>query len=96
MCQRLKPPKDILFDIARVEDLVRSRFDVGCDEIILVSQDQVFKPGFPMFETNIVFFKNEARYKIKIFSRISQVQNSDLPLRWLLPALEDNGELDCC
>jgi hypothetical protein len=49
-----------------------------------------------MFETNIVFFKNEARYKIKIFSRISQVQNSDLPLRWLLPALEDNGELDCC
>ena len=96
MFQRLKPPRDILFEIARVEDLVRSRFKVGCDEIVLVSQDQVFKPGFPMFETNIVFFKNEARYKIKIFARISQVQNSDLPLGWLLPALEDNGELDCC
>ena len=96
MFQRLKPPKDILFDIARVEDLVRSRFEVGYDEIILVSEDQGFKPGFPQFETNIVFFKNQVRYRLKIFSRVSEIDKSDLPLKWLLPALEDNGELDCC
>ena len=59
MFQRLKPPKDILFEIARVEIWFVRVLRLGVDEIVLVSQDQVFKPGFPMFETNIVFFKNE-------------------------------------
>ena len=43
-----------------------------------------------------MFWKQETRYRLKIFSPIAEVKNDDLPLTWLLPSLEDTGELDCC
>ncbi len=96
MFRRLGPAENTLSDISRVEGLVRARFDVGGDEIILVSQDPGTKPGFPAQETNIVFFKDQVRYRLKIFSPVARVAEKDLPLKWLLPALEDNGENECC
>ena len=96
MFRRLGPGKDTLDDISRVEVLVRERFRVPPSEIILVSQDPGTKPGFPPQETNVIFWKNEKRYRLKIFSPVSNVMNADLPIGWLLPALEDNGEGGCC
>jgi hypothetical protein len=96
MFRRLGPEKNILQDINRVEGLIRDRFGVPDSEIILVSEDPGFKPGFPAIETNAVFWKQETRYRLKIFSPIADVKNDDLPLTWLLPSLEDTGELDCC
>lgn len=96
MFRRLGPEKDTLQDISRVEGLVRDRFRVGGGEIILVSQDPGTKPGFPRHETNVIFWKNETRYRLKIFSPVSQVGGADLPVTWLLPSLEDTGDADCC
>jgi len=96
MFRRLGPGKDTLADISRVEALVRERFRIPEAEIILVSQDPGMKPGFPPLETNIIFWKNENRYRLKIFSPVSNVMNNDLPVGWLLPALEDTGEGGCC
>ena len=96
MFRRLGPVQDTLDDLSRVEALVRDRFDIGDASIVLVSQDAGVKPGFPPLETNVVFWKGETRYKLKIFSPVAEVRDADLPVRWLLPALEDTGEGECC
>jgi len=96
MFRRLGPEKNTLQDISRVEGLVRERFQVGSSEIILVSQDPGTKPGFPPHETNVIFWKNEQRYRLKVFLPVSNIGGPDLPVDWLLPALADNGDADCC
>lgn len=96
MFARLAPKRDTLGDIVRVECLVRDRFRIPETELILVSQDPGRKPGFPAQETNVVFWKNAKRYRLKIFAPVSRVRDADLPVGWLLPSLEDNGDSDCC
>jgi hypothetical protein len=96
MFRRFGPESDILDDISRVEALVRERFRVDGADIILVSQDPGIKPGFPPLETNVIFWKNDTRYRLKIFSPVSDVMGTDLPVGWLLPSLEDTGEAGCC
>ena len=96
MFRRLGPAQDTLDDISRVEDLVRARFSVTDADIVLVSQDRGFKPGFPPLETNVIFWKDDIRYRLKIFSPIAEVTETDLPVAWLLPALVDTGEGECC
>jgi hypothetical protein len=96
MFRRLGPGKGTLEDISRVERLVRERFRIGDSDIILVSQDSGTKPGFPPLETNVIFWKDEKRYRLKIFAPVADVKDADLPVAWLLPALEDIGEAGCC
>ncbi|PPR10680.1 MAG: hypothetical protein CFH41_01670 [Alphaproteobacteria bacterium MarineAlpha11_Bin1] len=96
MFRRLGPEENIIKDIARVERMIRDRFGIPHSAIILVSEDLGFKPGFPRKETNAVFWKHDTRYRLKVFSPIAEVIADDLPMTWLLPSLEDTGELDCC
>ncbi len=96
MFRRLGIEQGTLDDLCRVEALVRDRFEVRDSDLILVSQDPGARPGFPPLETNVVFWKNETRYKLKVFAPVADVNASNIPLRWLLPALEDTGENECC
>ena len=96
MFRRLAAQHDTLADLHRVESLVRDRFAVSDDELILVSQDPGLRPGFPPEETNVVFWKDAKRYRLKVFAPVAAVKPADLPVRWLLPALEDTGEGECC
>lgn len=96
MFRRLGPIKDTLADISRVEVLVRQRFKVPETDIVLVSQDPGTKPGFPPLETNVIFFRDETRYRLKVFAPVAEVSGTDLPIGWLLPSLEDTGEGECC
>jgi hypothetical protein len=96
MFRRLGPEKDTLADISRIEALVRDRFRVPGGEIVLVSQDPGLKPGFPPVETNVVFWKAGTRYRLKVFAPVAEVGDKDIPVAWLLPALEDTGEGECC
>lgn len=96
MFRRLETRRDTLEDIARIEYLVRERFGIPASEIVLVSEDRGMKPGFPPRETNVVFWKTGKRYRLKIFSPVSAVMGADLPIGWLLPALEDTGDAECC
>ena len=96
MFTRFGPAYDILADISRVEWLVRRRFGIDESDLVLVSQDRATKPGYPPLETNVAFWKSEKRYRLKIFSPVADVTDADLPVGWLLPALEDNGDAGCC
>lgn len=96
MFRRFRPSNNVLEDIFRVENLVRERFRVEDTEIILVSEDPGAKPGFPPLETNVIFWKFKKRYRLKVFSPVSNVTGTDIPIIWLLPSLEDNGDEGCC
>ena len=96
MFRRFAPGENILEHICRVENLVRQRFQVGNSELILVSEDPGVKPGYPPLETNVIFWKEDKRYRLKIFAPISDVKDQDLPIGWLLPSMEDTGEDGCC
>ncbi len=96
MFRRLQAQKGTLDDIARIEGLIRDRFGIAPADLVLVSQDRGTKPGFPPLETNVIFWKGEKRYRLKIFSPAAQVTERDLPVDWLLPVLEDTGEAGCC
>ena len=96
MFRRFRPGNDILEDISRVEVLVRERFRIESTEIVLVSEDPGTKPGYPPQETNMIFWKHNTRYRLKIFAPVSKVRAADLPIGWLLPSMEDNGDADCC
>lgn len=96
MFRRFGPADNTLEDISRVESLVRGQYQIDESDLILVSQDPGIKPGFPPIETNVIFFKNETRYRLKIFSPVAQVTRTDLPIGWLLPSLEDTGDGECC
>ena len=96
MFRRFAPGEHILENISRVENLVRERFRIADSELILVSEDPGLKPGYPPLETNVIFWKEEKRYRLKIFAPISDVMDKDLPIGWLLPSLEDTGEDGCC
>ena len=96
MFRRFGSSNNILEDISRVEGLVRERFRIEDSEIILVSEDPGPKPGFPPLETNVIFWKNEQRHRLKIFTPVAHVMDRDLPVGWLLPSLEDTGDGDCC
>lgn len=94
--RRFRPSNNILEDISRVEGLIRERFRIEDTEVILVSEDPGAKPGFPPLETNVIFWKNDKRYRLKVFSPVSNVMGADIPISWLLPSLEDSGDGDCC
>lgn len=96
MFRRFEPEKRTLGDISRIEVLVRERFKVASGEIVLVTQDPGNRPGFPLHETNVIFWKQGKRYRLKVFDPVANVADADLPIGWLLPSLEDNGEADCC
>ena len=96
MFRRLGPQKGTLDDITRIEGLVRDRFRISLTDIVLVSQDRGTKSGFPPLEINVIFWKGEKPYRLKIFAPAAQVTERDLPVDWLLPVLEDTGEADCC
>jgi hypothetical protein len=96
MFRRLGPEKGTLEDITRVEHLIRDRFGIPDSEIIMVSEDPGLKPGFPPRETNAIFWKQDKRYRLKIFAPVGTVGDADLPVAWLLPSLEDTGDDECC
>lgn len=85
-----------LSDLSRIEEAVRQQFDIDGSELVLVSENEGLRPGFPRLETNIVFWRNDERYRLRIFSAVADVNESDFPVAWLLPTLRDNGDADCC
>jgi len=93
---RFGPSRATTVDLVRVEGLIRDRLAVLADDLVLVSEDRGAKPGYPDYETNVVFWKGSIRYRIKIFKGLTEVDATDLPVRWLLSFYEDNGDNDCC
>lgn len=94
---RVKPVQAALADLDRIESLVRDRFALGEDQIVLISQEQLRQPGVPPVATTILFWDDAGqRHRLRLFAPCAEVRADDLPPPWLRLALRDDGVADCC
>lgn len=97
MLTRLKVQPPGAADLARVEALVRARYGVDADDIVLVREEPGRAPGLPPQVTTILFWQGrEIRHRLRVFKPVARVEAADLPEGWLRGALVDEGEGDCC
>ena len=88
--------RDQLPALQAVEALLRARFALEPADIVLVRQERPTQPGFPQVETAATFWRGDQRYRLRLFKPAAEVGAEDLPPRWLLPSLIDDGLGDCC
>ncbi|MFV0298814.1 MAG: hypothetical protein ACK5JT_22155, partial [Hyphomicrobiaceae bacterium] len=84
--------------IARLRAWTRARFDLGTDQAVVITENEVILPGCPPIETIVAFWDEgnaETRYHFKVFKPAVDVTEADLPPKWLKPGLIDIG-LDGC
>lgn len=83
--------------LERIEAAVRAHFALDAARIVLVNEEAGRLPGGPDRITTILFWTApERRHKVRIFKPADQVVAADLPAAWLVNALMDDGEEDCC
>ena len=87
---------DHLAATKRVTGWVRTRFALPDETVVLVSEVSCQLEGCPPIETVIAFWTDEdTRYRYKIFKPVADVTEEDLPPKWYLPALYDDGTIWC-
>lgn len=96
MFQRLCVRPENLAHLDRIEGLVRTRFAVPTNELVLVTEDPGLVPGHPPLLTTVRFWIAGERFRLRFFKSAAEVDMTDLPVAWLLRALVDDGEPDCC
>lgn len=83
-------------DAVRVQGLLRNLFDLPDHAAIVVSELQCAVPGCPPVETVALFWDAAGLgYRWRVFKPLAGVCAEDLPPKWYLPALLDDGGGDC-
>ena len=89
--------RDALDALAQVRAWTRARFGLGQDATLFATEIRCAQPGCPPLETVVVFWRGDAtRYRFKVFKPACEVNEDDIPVTWLLPALVDDGRGDDC
>jgi hypothetical protein len=85
-----------LASVERLKAWTRSRFTLGEDEVILVSEIAPSLPGCPPLETVVAFWTADGtRHHFKVFKRVEEVIENDLPPAWLKAALAASDAIAC-
>ncbi|HWL59010.1 MAG TPA: hypothetical protein VNQ78_20355 [Paracoccus sp. (in: a-proteobacteria)] len=96
MALKMRRPGAGAIAAAQVEAMVRERFALAETVVMVVAELSCQTPGCPPVETAIAFWDEAGQpYRIRIFKPVAEVTEDDLPPRWLLPGLIDEGE-GCC
>lgn len=83
-------------EAARVAALARERFGLGDGAAVVASELRCRVPGCPPVETAVLIWDEAGvRHRLKVFKPLAEVVEGDLPPRWYLPALVDEGEGGC-
>lgn len=88
-----------LQSLARVKAWTRTRFALAGDDVVMVTELACALPGCPPLETVVAFWCNgNTRHHFKIFKRVNEVTEDDLPFAWMKPALTVDAGYDayCC
>lgn len=92
-----KPPVADVSALERVEALVRRRYGLPDDALVLVTEEEGPGGGAPPRMTTILFWTaRDERHRLRLFRPAAELGEDDLPPRWLRGALRDAGESDCC
>ncbi len=83
--------------LERVEGWVRARFGLPDAALVLVREEAPAVPGALGPATTVLFWDaGGGRYRLRLFKPVAEVDEADLPARWLLGALKDEGDEECC
>jgi hypothetical protein len=85
--------------LAHIESMVRKRFSLGHEIIVLIGEERPTEPGFPESMTRVRFWKSPIEhYSYGIFKPAAGVSETDLPPVWWMEAMRDHGEglCSCC
>jgi hypothetical protein len=81
---------------ARVKRWVRSRFTLGAESTVLVTELESGQPGFPPLTTVVAFWSAERKhYHFRVFKPLEQVVEDDIPPTWYREALAVTAGVDC-
>lgn len=83
----------------RVQAWTRARFGLAPDAVISVAQLACGVPGCPPVETVVMFWTADGEhYHFKLFKRLEEVVEDDLPPAWYRDALRvvPGVECSCC
>jgi hypothetical protein len=81
---------------SRIKAWTRTRFSLGADTTILVTEIESVQPGFPTLSTVVAFWTAEGKhYHWRIFKPIHEVAQDDLPPAWYREALEVTAGVQC-
>jgi hypothetical protein len=80
---------------SRLKRWTRSRFALGGDLAILVSELRSAEPGFPPLSTLVAFWIAERHYHFRVFKPLLEVTQDDLPPAWYKDALAVQDGLNC-
>jgi hypothetical protein len=92
-----RPPAH-LEAVERLKDRTRERFSLQEDDTVVVSEVSRMLPGWPAHETLVVFHAANARHHFRVFKRVEEVAEDDIPPAWLKDSLtgEDGIQCACC
>jgi hypothetical protein len=85
--------------LERVTAWTRERFGLARDAVISVAELACALPGCPPVETAVMFWTADGgHYHFKVFKRLEEVVEGDLPPAWYRGALAvaQGVECDCC
>ena len=86
-----------LLALDRVKESTRARFRLPEDAAIMVSEIACAVPGCPPLETVVVFWATgETRHHFKIFKRVKEIIDDDLPFAWMQKSLATSSDDDGC
>jgi nitrate reductase delta subunit len=83
----------------RVRTWTRARFKLPEDAAVLVAEIACRLPGCPPLETVVAFWTDtDRRHQFKIFKRVEEVVESDLPPAFMKDALmvDEEAAFECC
>ena len=96
----LKSPSarsEALVAIRRVKAFTRERFSLDEEVAVMVSEIACGLPGCPPLETVVAFWTApDRRHQFKVFKRVADVLEDDLPPYWMKDAIVSDGDTSCC
>ncbi len=96
---KLRRPRGQPDAARRLKQWTRERFKLAEDELIIVREGATTIPGYPPRETVVVFWTTDGRrHEFKLFKRVADIGEDDLPPAWLKDALAacDGFGCECC
>ena len=82
--------------VERLKDWTRSRFVLGDEDTIVVSEISRALPGWPDSETVVGFWTADGtRHHFRVFKRVEDVVEDDLPPPWLKASLAASDGITC-
>ena len=78
---------------------IRERFELPTNAAVMVAESVPELPGFPPIQTVFNFWTApEARHEFTVFKPLEDIDESDIPPRWMKASLlvEIDFECSCC